>query len=181
MISRAELNRDIALSAQDQQKLIRQSAENYYNSIEQRFERGYAIRQLIDNLGSFCQAVTYRATAPIAPGVNGFGFDREQLRALLEIKKDDSETAAFREVLTSAVAVNVLFVRTTKQGQAGSEKIVFYLNRLLCVKYELPLGIGGWQTLKPELLIKMMKRAVAPKEWGKRWVEQPFELGGFEE
>jgi hypothetical protein len=181
MIFRAELGRDLSLSAQEQHDLLRRSANTYYNDLEQRFDRGYAIRQLVDNLAVFFHAVTYRPTAPIAPGVNGFGLPREQLRSVLTARGEDDDIIAFRDVLTSAVAGNVIFVRLTRQGQAGAEKIVFYLNRLLCVKYNLPLNTGGWQTLSIDTLIKMMKGMVPAKEWGKRWVAQPFELRGVEE
>lgn len=171
MILRAELNQNIRIGPQDQRKLLRKSAETYFDLIDRRFDRGYAIKQLVDNLGLFFNAVTFRPNAPIAPGVNGFGFEREQLRQFLARAATDAEVAAFREVLTRAVAGNVIFARETKQGQAGTERIVFYVNRILCVKYELPLSIGGWQYIKPELLIEMMKRPVAAREWGKRWVE----------
>lgn len=171
MILRAELSQNIRISPQDQRKLLRKSAENYFDLIDWQFDRGYAIKQLVDNLGLFFNAVTFRPNAPIAPGVNGFGFEREQLRQFLARAATDAEVAAFREVLTRAVAGNVLFARETKQGQAGTERIVFYVNRILCVKYDLPLSKGGWQYIKPELLIEMMKRPVAAREWGKRWVE----------
>jgi hypothetical protein len=52
---------------------------------------------------------------------------------------------------------------------------VFYLNRLLCVKFGLPLNFGGWQRLPIETLIKMMRGAVPAEELGKRWAAQPFE------
>ncbi|MGD9562406.1 MAG: hypothetical protein AB7F88_09340 [Pyrinomonadaceae bacterium] len=171
IISRAELNRPIYLQAEEQQKLIRASADRYFELIDRRFDRGYAIKQLVDNLGGFFHAVTYRPNAPIAPGVNGFGFERKALRLFLESDPKDKNVTAFREVLTRAVAGNVLFVKETKQGQAGTERVVFYINRLLCVKYQLPLSTGGWQNIKPELLIEMMRRPISPREWGKRWVE----------
>jgi hypothetical protein len=181
MIFRAELGRELSLSAHEQEDMIRRSANVYYNEIEQRFERGFAIRQLVENLGLFFEAVTYRPTAPIAPGVNGFGLPRVQLRRVLAARGDEDDVVALREVLTSAVAGNVIFVRSTKQGQAGAEKIVFYLNRLLCIRYDLPLNTGGWQPLSMDTLIKMIKGPVPAKEWGKRWVAKPFELRGLEE
>jgi hypothetical protein len=169
MIFRAEIGRESALSAREQQDLILQGAEAYYNNIEQRFDRGYSIRQLIDNLAPFFHAVTYRPNAPIAPGVNGFGLPREKLRTVLAQREGDSDVMTLRKVLTSAVAGNVLFVRLTKQGQVGAEKIVFYFNRLLCVKYNLPLNTGGWQPLPVDTLVRMMKGPVRARDWGKRW------------
>jgi hypothetical protein len=169
MIFRAEMGRESALSAQEQQDLILQGADVYYNNIEERYDRGYSIRQLIDNLAPFFHAVTYRPNAPIAPGVNGFGLPREKLRTVLAKRKEDSEVMALRKVLTSAVAGNVLFVRLTKQGQTGAEKIVFYFNRLLCVKYNLPLNTGGWQPMSLDVLVRMIRGPVRSKEWGKKW------------
>lgn len=172
MIFRAEMGRESVLTALEQQELIEQGAQDYYNNIEQRFDRGYPLRQLVDNLAPFFRAVTYRPTAPIAPGVNGFGIPREQLRMILSRRHGDNDISTLKRVLTSAVAGNLLFVRVTKQGQAGAEKIVFYLNRLLCVKYRLPLNTGGWQSLPLDMLVRMMKGPVSAKDWGRKWTAQ---------
>ena len=58
----------------------------------------------------------------------------------------------------------MLSVRTVKQGKAGLEKIVFYLNRLLCVRFRLPLHYGGWQHIPPRLLAHMMEEPVSPTD-----------------
>lgn len=160
MIYRAELDRDKAISAREQEDILRKCADEYFGALEEKHRRGSAIRQFIQNLGLFCEEVTYRPNAPIAPGVNGFGLTPKELRQVVSGDKKGLDSGIFREVLTSAVAGNVLSVRSTKQGQAGSEKIVFYLNRLLCVKFRLPLNYGGWQHLPVKLLIRMMQEAV---------------------
>lgn len=175
MIFRAELGRKPDLTAKEQEDLLRTSATRYYERIERGYPRGYSIRQLVDNLGRFCQGVTNRPNAPIAPGVNGFGLTRDQLRNALALDGADDGIKLFRETLASAVAGNVLSIRKTKQGQAGAQKLVFYLNRLLCIKFDLPLSYGGWQRLPIETLVKMMRGAVPAEELGKKWTTQPFE------
>lgn len=172
MIYRAELDRDKAINGKDQEAILSRSSEDYYKVLEQK-PRGGAIRQFIDNLGQFCSYVTYKPNAPIAPGVNGFGLTRNQLKRA--VSSDDLEAMIFREVLTNAVAGNVLSVRVTKQGQKGEEKIVFYLNRILCVKFKLPLSFGGWQPVTTPSLIKMMQEPVSPKDV-KRRSEMPLPL-----
>lgn len=112
--------------------------------------------------------MTYRPNAPIAPGVNGFGLTHQEILRAVAGDKKGGEFLIFREVLTNAVAGNVLSVRVTKQGQAGSKKIVFYLNRLLCVKFRLPLNYGGWQHLPVRLLIRMMQEPVPLREMTRR-------------
>jgi hypothetical protein len=181
MIYRAELDRDKAMSAKEQEDLFKRCADDYYSALDEKHRRGSAIRQLVDNLGLFFEEVTYRPYAPIAPGVNGFGLTRQQLEQAAGPSVQTRDAQVFREVLTNAVAGNVLSVRVTKQGQAGAEKIVFYFNRILCVRFRLPLNYGGWQPLPTDLLVRMMKEPVPLKEMTRRgspsslllWSEEP--------
>jgi hypothetical protein len=175
MIFRAELNRPPDLAAREQDELLRSSAKRYYESIDKRFPHGYTIRQFIDNLCRFCRAVTNRPNAPIAPGVTGFGLTREQLRDAGAVSGASEGIKLFRQTLASAVAGNVLSIRKVKQGKPGAEKFVFYLNRLLCIRFNLPLGYGGWQRLPIATIIKMMTSAVAAEDMGKKWQMQPLE------
>jgi hypothetical protein len=168
MIYRAELDRDKVISAKEQEEIFKRCADDYYRALEEKHRRGSAIRQFIDNLGLFFEEVTYRTNAPIAPGVNGFGLTRQELEQAAGPSIQTREAQVFREVLTNAVAGNVLSVRITKQGQAGAEKIIFYLNRILCVRFRLPFNYGGWQHLPAELLVKMMKEPVPLKDMTRR-------------
>ena len=180
MIFRAELGRPFDLTAREQEELLRNSAKRYYNRIEQGFPHGYTIRQFVENLGRFFQTVTNRANAPISPGVTGFGLTREQLRDARIVDGANSGIRVFRDALTSAVAGNILSIRKTKQGSPGSEKFVFYFNRLLCVYFNLPLGYGGWQRLPVEIIVKMMSSSFAADDLGKRWQAQPVEAEELE-
>ena len=168
MIYRAELDRDKAMSAKEQEDLFKRCAEDYYKALEEKHRRGSAIRQFVDNLGLFFEEVTYRPYAPIAPGVNGFGLTRQQIEQAAGPSVQTPDAQVFREVMTNAVAGNVLSVRVTKQGQAGAEKIVFYFNRILCIRFRLPLNYGGWQSLPTDLLVRMMREPVPLKEMTRR-------------
>ena len=54
--------------------------------------------------------------------MNGFGLTRQQIEQAAGPSVQPRDAQVFREVLTNAVAGNVLSVRLTKQGQAGTEK-----------------------------------------------------------
>jgi hypothetical protein len=168
MIYRAELDRDKAIAAREQEEILKRSADDYYGALEEKHRRGSAIRQFVDNLGLFFEEVTYRPNAPIAPGVNGFGLTRQELERSAGPGVQTREAQVFREVLTNAVAGNVFSVRITKQGQAGNEKLVFYLNRILCVRFRLPLNYGGWQHLPVQLLVRMMQEPLPLREMTRR-------------
>ena len=164
MVHRAELDRSLSLSAKEQEDILRQCADEYFDGIGTRYRRGPLIRQLMDNLGRFCEEVTYRSNAPIAPGVSGFSLTRANIFNGGMMDSGNPKSILFREVLTNAVAGNVLSVRTVRQGQPGVDNIVFYLNRLLCLKYRLPLNYGGWQHISDRLLVEMMERPVSPND-----------------
>ena len=168
MIYRAELDRDKAISAKEQEDILKKCGAEYYSHLEQRIPRGSAVKQFVDNLGAFFDEVTYRPNAPIAPGVNGFGLSKEELARAAAIDKSSPGAGIFREILKNAVAGNVLTVRNTKQGTAGRENIVFYLNRLLCLRFRLPLNYGGWQHISVANLIRMMQAPVRPSSLGRQ-------------
>ena len=67
-------------------------------------------------------------------------------RAILIDDTDEKPTPfhRLRDVLTSLVAHNLLSPRLDRRSK-GRDCIVFYLNRLLCVHFDLPLGYGGWR------------------------------------
>jgi hypothetical protein len=176
MIFRSELNRSVDLSAKEQHDLLRASARKFYLRIDQSFPHGYSIRQFIENLGRFCQAVTNRPNAPIAPGVTGFGLTRVQLQDARVMDSPGTGMRAFRETIASAVAGNVLWIKKSKQGQPGAQKFVFYLNRLLCIHFSLPLGYGGWQPLSLDTIVKMISGPVAAEEMGRKWQTQQIEF-----
>jgi len=175
MIFRAELNRSTELTAREQDELLRSSAKAYYERLEQHFPRGSSIRQFLDNMVRFCRAVTNRPNAPIAPGVTGFGMTADQLRDARAVDGASAGIRLFRDTLASAVAGNVLSIRKVKQGQPGSQKFVFYLNRLLCIRFALPLGYGGWQKLPIDMIVRMMQGPVPAEEWGAKWLAQEIE------
>ena len=133
------------LSATRQDALIRQVARGRWDQLVRRMPRGYEARRLLQAIGTFCQQQTFRPTAPYAPGVTGVAItmtDRAQL-----IDRPDDEIRAFlplRDVLTSLVAQNLVVPRVDHQNN-GRTYVVFYLNRLLCVHFGLPLGFGGWR------------------------------------
>ena len=134
-----------SLSTERQHHIIKQTALNRWNGLVRRLPTGYDARRFLEAVGAFCQEQTYRPTAPYAPGVTGVAVTMTQ-RAVLIDDTDENPTPfrQLRDVLTSLVAQNLLLPRLDHHNK-GRDYIVFYLNRLLCVHFNLPLGYGGWR------------------------------------
>lgn len=135
-----------SLSPSRQEAIIKKLAKDRLNQIPQRLTHGIGIHKLILQIGKLAKEKTYNSTAPYAPGVTGIAitsYDQKMLsdNDYLEKNPDDAQLA---NVLREAVANNILEPRPGQQCK-NQEWLVLYLNRLLCVCFDLPLEYGGWR------------------------------------
>ncbi len=134
-----------SLSTDDQHRIIKEAAKKRWEAMPRRLPHGYDARRLLEAAGVFCRSQTFRPTAPYAPGVTGFAISMEDRRRLIDDKGPESGNyQKLRDVLTSLVAHNLLTPRLDHKNK-NREYLVFYMNRLVCVHFDLPLGYGGWR------------------------------------
>ena len=135
----------VPLSPERQDAIVRRVADERWEDILRRLPRGIEARRLLEAIGQFCRQQTFRPSAPYAPGVTGIAISMADRKVLIDSR--DEEIGHFlrlRDVMTSLVAHNLLVPRLDHRNN-GREYVVFYLNRLLCVQFGLPLGYGGWR------------------------------------
>lgn len=155
------LNMDnVSIPAVDQDKEIRKIANDKWKELQKIIPESGLIMRFMENLCRFCRTETYKPNAPYAPGVNGFSIDATKTMQLIKEKEwlfseiyQDLHT-----VLNTCIAFNLLHTRETMQGKKGEKKTVYYINRWLCVKFDLPLSYGGWRSKKPEDLMRWIKK-----------------------
>ncbi len=157
-------DKPMPLSAERQDALIRQVAATRWDGLVRRIPRGYEARRLLEGIGAFCRRETFRPTAPYAPGVTGIALTMDDRRQLIDSPDDEiRHLVGLRGVLTSLVAHNLLMPRLDHQNN-GRNYVVFYLNRLLCVQFELPLGFGGWRAKSLRELGQWLETGALPDE-----------------
>lgn len=153
----------IPLSAERQDALIRQVADSRWEGLVRRLPRGYEARRLLEGIGEFCRQQTFRANAPYAPGVTGIGITMQDRALLIDSPDDDiRHLIPLRDVLTSLVAHNLLIPQLDHQN-SGKSLVVFYLNRLLCVRFGLPLGFGGWRAKSLKEMAYWQDKGASPE------------------
>ena len=143
-----------SLTADRQHALIKAAAERRWSDMPRRLPQGYDARRLLEAAATFCQQQTYRATAPYAPGVTGFAITMTDRAYLIDdTYQKPTVYVKLRNVLATLLAHNLLTPRLDHKNK-GQRFVVFYLNRLICVRFDLPLGYGGWRekTLRDLLL-----------------------------
>ncbi len=161
MISNKISGENITISDFEQDKLIKDAAKQKWNELDKIIPFSKQVKNFLSALGEFSKAETYRANAPYAPGVNGFG-----MKTLLAQTLIDKETYWYNnsiydplvDVISTCVAYNLLEIQNVNQGKKGQVWDVYYLNKWLCVKFDLPLSSGGWRSKTPNELIKWTKK-----------------------
>lgn len=146
ILSSVTIRKVPSLSPSRQEAIVRKLAKDRLNQIPQRLTYGIGIHKLILQIGKLAREKTYNSTAPYAPGVTGIAITSYDQRMLsdndyLERHPDDAKLA---NVLREAIANNILEPRP-RQLCKNQEWLVLYLNRLLCVCFDLPLEYGGWR------------------------------------
>lgn len=155
------------LSADRQHSIIRNVAKARWNDLARRLPLGRDAKTLLEGIGTFCHRQTFRETAPYAPGVTGIGITMQDRETLIDTPDDQiKHLRDLRDLLTSLVAHNLLVPRLDHSNK-NKRFVVFYLNRLLCVHFGLPLGYGGWRE-------KKIKDLIAWQEHGGKEEEPTF-------
>ncbi len=161
MISEKLLGNEIAVSAIKQDKIIRDIVKKKWNQLSSLIPDSKLVKAFIDGLGRHFKSITYKPTASYAPGINGFAVNETSELKLIEEKlkwQDNIVYGDLKEVITTCLTYNLLEARKVNQGVKGQVWQVYYLNKWLCVRYDLPLGYGMWNKLTPEQLSKWVKR-----------------------
>ena len=158
MLSNRLLGYKINLSTKEQEAVLLKVAESKWNELSKILPQSSLALNFLTNLGEACRADTFKPNAPYTPGVTGFA-----VKPNLNMFKSEGEWfeqdfyAPLASVISNCVAFNLLEIKEIDQGEKGSTWDVFYLNRWLCLKFNLPFGYGGWRHRKTDELFKWLK------------------------
>lgn len=146
MLALLTLGRRPVLSPSAQQRVLTVASAQMWREIPQRRSHGRNIQHVLSQIGAFAQKETYRPKASYAPGVSGVALSMRDRARLLEpdFRSRTPGAQELFDVLGGAVGHNLLNATLDHQNK-GDQWMVLYLNRLLCVRYGLPIGLGGWR------------------------------------
>lgn len=157
MLGKITLKQLPRLGALEQDRIVHRLSDRYWRELPSRVQNGRLVRNLAEAIVQLCQADTFRPTAPYAPGVTGTAMqmtDRERLldpEARLEMRGGPE----LFEAIAAGVASNVFSVQLD-YAVKNQRVMVIYLNRLLCPRFNLPLGRGGFRERRVEHMAAWM-------------------------
>src|SRR5262249_1715380 len=157
------LRKPLLLTPAEQEKLLNEVAKRKRDFIPKNHTEGTRAQRLLDAIGSYCHERTFLPNAPYSPGVTGVRLSQPELAKLDANEGALAENAAvLRRVLAECVAENLLVIRASAASTSRDSGTVFFLNRVLCVHYDLPLQLGCWQDVETETMIDWMEKGRTP-------------------
>jgi hypothetical protein len=158
MLSNRLLGNKVNIETDEQEKILKRTVESKWNELGKILPYANNVVNFLTRVGENCKSDTYKPNAPYALGVTGFAiktktdmFSKEEEWYL------DDIYSPLANVISTCVAFNLLEMKTISQGEKGTKNDVYYLNRWLCVKFNLPFSYGGWRHKNIEELLKWTK------------------------
>ena len=141
-------NENSVLSPKIQENIIKNVSKFYFDEISKNTNED--VKLFLKNLGDFAHAKTIKPTAPYNPGVTGFGIQKKYYDEFTDPKNCDR----YKKLITTLEScLQHNYIKAAYDARQGNEDVIkFYLNRLFCPYFELPLGYGGWRPKTPQEL-----------------------------
>ena len=140
------LGRKPFISAERQHQICTRASERYWTSIGRTIPNGRDVQALVNSIDSIARLENGKPNLPYAPGVTGTALLMSDRARLLDVAYRRRTPGADRlfAALASALAHNVLAAKLDRSSK-HRRYMVLYLNRLLCPRFKLPLGLGGYR------------------------------------
>ena len=146
------------LTAPAQERVLRQVAHTMWQQLPRLVSQ--RVVSFLQEVARFADKETMRPTVPYSPGITGFAVNPSRNRELFGERGGWVTNSAYEPLartLSDCVAYNLLIPSEITQGTKGNVHTVYYLNRWLCLHFNLVIGFGGWRPKNLDELIKWVK------------------------
>jgi len=166
IISSKLLGKDSRINSQEQQKILFKEVNTRWKDLNS-LSNSNKVKSLLDSVAKFCSSQDNIPGFPYR-GATGFALKMEDRKRLTDpvFWENNPHYADIANTLTVAIANNLIEVSIDrKQGKKGdSPKTLFFLNRWICLKYNLSFGYSGWRKVNLDTLGKWIKRGYKEKD-----------------
>lgn len=166
ILSAKIVGRNSSITSQDQQAILLKEVNQRWKDLNS-LSNSYHVKSLLNSVAQFCSSQDRKPGFPYR-GVTGFALILEDRKKLTDSTFWDQNPhyQIIAKTLTVAIANNLIEVSLDrKQGSKGdSPKTLFFLNRWICLKYNLSFGYSGWRKVDLDTLGRWIKRGYKEKD-----------------
>lgn len=162
-VSAALLKRSSDLPPIDQERILRKAIRAMWRRLPERIPYATQTMRFLESIGRMSIWETYKPNAPYAPGVTGVAISMTE-RDVLRMTAGTSSIAAsslLGDIIASCIAHNLVEVNLNQKCK-GQYWMILYLNRMLCMMFDLPLQYGGWRERRLEDLKHWLDKVFIP-------------------
>ena len=163
IISARLIDPNALLSPERQEDIIKKTIEKRWEQIPYTIRNGRDVMKFLEAIGKMAFLETTKPNAPYAPGVTGIAISMRARETLIQDKK----YSRLCSILFECIAHNLL-EPIMDYKLKGGRWMVLYLNRMLCVRFGLPLQYGGFREKTLSELSEWMERGFIPKRNGRK-------------
>jgi hypothetical protein len=159
IISARLIDPNALLSPERQESIIKQTIEKRWEEIPLKVRNGRDVMKFLEAIGKMAFLETTKPTAPYSPGVTGIAISMRARDTLIQDKK----YSRLCSILSECIAHNLLEPMLDYKVKGG-RSMVLYLNRMLCVRFGLPLQYGGFREKTLDELSGWMEKGFTQKK-----------------
>jgi hypothetical protein len=160
IISAKTLGNDSRISSQEQERILLKEVDRRWKDLNS-LSNSNQVKSLLDSIAKFCSSQDNIPGFPYR-GATGFALSLDDRKRLTDPKfwQNNPHYEVIARTLTVAIANNLIEVSIDrKQGIKGDPpKTLFFLNRWICLKYNLSFGYSGWRKVNLDTIGKWIKR-----------------------
>lgn len=168
MLVDISLGRTPQLSVDRQHRVLRRASEQFWETIPRTVPNGRDVQAIVREIVEIARTENGKPRMPYPPGVTGTALSMGERQRLLDPDYRAAHPAAGRlfAALASAVANNILHA-DLDYSVKNSRYMVLYVNRLLCPRFDLPLGLGGFRERRLSEMTGWMQKL--PAQGSRAW------------
>jgi len=140
-------NFSLELSPQTQEEIIKRTVnKKKWQELNTKVPNFTEVRRFLDAIGASCKAETYTPNAWNSPGINGIAILMTDRKLLKETALKDPNHIYYNlaKCIATCIAYNLLDFRLNYRVK-NKDWMVLYINRIYCVKYNLPMNDGRFK------------------------------------
>lgn len=162
MLVDISLGRSPRLDVSRQHRVLHRASERLWESIPRTVPNGRDVQVMVREIVAIAHAENAKPRMPYPPGITGTALLMSERQTLLDPQYRAKHPGADRlfAALASAVAHNILQA-DLDYSVKGNRYMVLYLNRLLCPRFGLPLGLGGFKERRLSEMVNWMQKLPA--------------------
>jgi hypothetical protein len=162
MLVDVSLGRPPRLNVARQHRVLHQASERLWESIPRTVPNGRDVQALVREIVAIARVENAKPRMPYPPGVTGTALLMGERKLLLDEDYRAKTPGAERlfGALASAVAHNILNA-DLDYSVKNNRYMVLYLNRLLCPRFGLPLGFGGFKERRLQAMVGWIQKLPA--------------------